>query len=101
MLTNIIIFLWNFKKFRFNNFLFCFLFFLRVATPEKKKPAARVRKAAATNSKEQAEKDEPMEDSGSSSDSQENPNKPSEAPESRKRAKTVKEVVAAKKPKSI
>ena len=71
-----------------------------MATPEKKKPASRVKKAAANDAKEEAEKDEPMEDS-SGSDSQDKPNKPSDAPESRKRAKTVKEVVAAKKPKSI
>ena len=74
------------------------MWLFRVATPEKKKPAAsKVRKANAASENEATE-EMPQEVNKQKKDTD---NKPAESTETRKRPKPVKEVIAAKKPKSI
>ncbi len=68
-----------------------------MATPEKKKPAAaKIKKANAASENETTE-EMPQEVNREKKDKDK---KPAESTETRKRPKPVKEVVAAKKPKS-
>lgn len=69
-----------------------------MATPEKKKPAASKGKKAATVEAEKEKSEEKSMDVDT--EKEEKVKKTTESAETRKRPKAVKEVVAAKKPKS-